>query len=388
MRRDIEELLEIVNAEYASLGVPIIQSADDITNPFILKRPTGIASLDIGIGGGWPAGTLCQVAAPEGVGKNALCNQTVATVQQIYGEDACIAWVCTEMTLDKMFAHMFGVVVPMSDYEIDMVNAARADKGLKPLTDTEVKFRKKKMGEFVIVDSGSSAQRLEVTLRLIESNKFQLIVIDSLASLLTEVQEDTELQDEPQQSSEARLITRFCCKYWGKAGRAHSEEEKANWTTILATYQVRGNRSTAKYKKDWAVGGAYALRHAKAIDLHMERGERYPKDPAKPQIGKKVKWKVAKGKAGCSEGDQGEVLFVRREGYDVWADCAHTAKKLGVLVQAGKWWRWVDDNGKEVKKFSGGLTGVQNELIKDDDLFWQMYRDIVRREGIECVYKL
>ena len=201
------------------------------------------------------------------------------------------------MTLDKQFAHMFGAVVPMSQKEIDMINAARADKGLPKLSSQEVKFRKRKLGEFILVDSGSSAQRLDVCLRLIESNKFQLIVIDSLASLLTDVQGETDLQDEPQQSSEAKLISRFCYKYWGRHGRAHGEDEGANWTTVLATYQVRGNRSTAKYKKAWAVGGAHALRHAKAIDLHMENGDRFPSSKEKEQLGKKIKFIVKKGKA-------------------------------------------------------------------------------------------
>ena len=389
MRQDIEDLMSQINAGYAKdVGSPIIQTADRITNPFILRRPTGITSLDVAIGGGWPAGTLCQVSAPEGVGKNALCNQTIGTVQSIYGKDSCIAWICTEMTLDKMFAHMFGVVVPMSKFEIDMVNAARADKGLKPLSKEEVQFRTRKLGEFVIVDRGSSAQRLEVALRLIESNKFQLIIIDSLASLLTEMQDETELQDEPQQSSEARLITRFCQKYWGRAGRSHTEEERANWTTVLATYQVRGNRSTAKFKKAWAVGGAYALRHAKAIDLHMERGERYPADTSKPQRGKKVKWKVAKGKAGCSEGGQGEVLYLRNEGYDIWDDLVSAARASGTLVSAGKYWDWIGESGEKVVRFTGGVNGVISELVKDNDMFWRLYRDVVRREAVECVYKL
>lgn len=389
MKKDMEVLLSEINAEFGKdVGGPIVQIASDITNPFLLRRPTKIVSLDVQIGGGWPAGTLCQVAAPEGVGKNALCNQTVASVQQIYGKDSCIAWVCTEMTLDKAFAHMFGAVVPMSNYEIEMINAARLDKGFPPLSEAEVKFRKRKLGEFIIVDNGSSAHRLEVALRLIESNKFQLIVIDSLASLLTEVQEETDLQDEPQQSSEARLITRFCQKYWGRAGRSCGEDEDANWTTVLATYQARGNRSNAKFKKAWAIGGAYALKHAKAIDVHLENGDRYPSDTKQPQMGKKVKFTVKKGKAGCHEGGKGEIIYVHKEGYDIWQDCANAAKKSGVLQQAGKYWKWVDPDGKEVQKFAGGLKGVASELVKDDAAFWRLYRDVARAEGVECVYRL
>ena len=389
MRTDIKELLEAVNSQYTrDIGGPIIQTADQVTNPFILRRPTKSLGLDIAIGGGWPAGTLCQVSAPQGVGKNAMCNQTVAAVQEIYGKASCVAWVCTEMTLDKMFAHMFGVVVPMSSFEVDMVNAARADKGVPPLSEAEVKFRKRKLGEFVIVDSGSSAQRLEVALSLIESNKFQLVVIDSLASLLTEVADETELQDEPQQSSEARLITRFCQKYWGRAGRAFTGDDAANWTTVLATYQARGNRSTAKFKKSWAIGGAYALRHAKAIDVHMWNGERFPKDMKKPALGKVVKWRIDKGKAGCHEGGQGDLLYLHNEGFDIYKDCATTAKNMGVLKPAGKWWKWVSETGEELRKFTGGLDGIMSELVTDDELFWALYRDTAKRGGVECVYKL
>lgn len=390
MRKDIALLVEQVNSKFErNVGNPIIQPADEITNPFLLRRPSGIASLDITIGGGWPAGTLCQIASPDGVGKNAICNQTVATVQEIYGKDSCIAWICTEMTLDKSFAHLFGAVVPMSNKEIAMINAARLDKGIPKLSKSEVEFRKKKLGEFLVVDNGSSAQRLEVALDLIESNKFQIVVIDSLASLLTEMQEETNLEDEPQQSSEARLITRFCCKYWGKHGRAYNKEtDLANWTTVLATYQVRGNRSPARYKKAWSVGGAYALRHAKAIDLHMENGERIPPDTKKAQTGKVVKFTVKKGKAGCHEGGIGSVSFLHKEGYDVMTDCAKLAKAKGILKRAGKYWNWENEEDGKVKRFEGGLKGVIKEMILDRSFYWKIYRQIMRSEGAVCLYKM
>lgn len=388
MNSDVQTLLEAINNQFArDVGGPIIQLADDVTNPYMLRRPTGILSIDLALKGGFPAGTLCQISAPEGVGKNALCNQTAGRVQEIYKKKSRIAWVCTEMSLDKMFAHMFGVAVPMSDFEIDMVNQARKDKSLPPLSKTEVEFRKRKVGDFIVVDQGTTAQRLEVALKLIESNKFQLIVIDSLASLLPDAADQTELQDEPQQSAEARLITRFCQKYWGRSGRAHDKEDSANWTTVLATYQVRANRSMAKFKKAWSVGGAYALRHAKAIDIQMENAGQYPKSGDKATLGKFVKWKLSKGKAGCHDGPRGEILYLHREGYDVYGDLVKVAQATNVLQQAGKYWKYVDEEG-EKEKFSGGVQGVVNELVKNNELYWAVYRSVMRIAGIECVYKL
>lgn len=389
MSGKIDALLDEVNTMFAkSVGGPIIQRATDVTNPFVLRRPTFISSLDIALGGGFPAGTLCQISAPAGIGKNALCNQTVAACQSIYGEDSCIAWVSTEMSLDKQFAQMFGVRVPMSDFEIEMAQEGRTTQGLPPLTDEEVQRCKESIGDFVLIDSGSSAQRLEVTLKLIESNKFQLIIIDSMASLLTDVQDETDLEDNPQQSSEAALITRFCQKYWGRAGRSFSAEERANWTTVITTYQVRANRSTAKYKKAWSVGGAYALRHAKAIDIVLEQGDRYPADRSKPQVGKDVKWTIAKGKAGCHEGLQGVVRYYFDDGYDVCKDLTVAAQSCGILVRAGRYWRHVESSTKNViNEFSGGMSAVVQELRADSNLFSRMYKDVMREMGVACVYR-
>lgn len=389
MNKDIELLMSDINGKYLkSAGGPVIQIASDVTNTYLLKRPTGIASIDIQIGGGFPAGTFCQIAAPDGVGKNALCNQIVSMVQKTYQEDSRIAWICTEMTFDKLFAHMFDVVVPLSQTEIDIINKAQVEKGLPPLGKSEEKFRKKKLGEFLIVDRGSSAQKLEVALRLIESNKFQVVVIDSMTAILPEVQDETDLEDEPQQSSEARLITRFCQKYWGKARISYDPKEKANWTTVLATYQVRGNRSQAKFKKAWAIGGAYALRHAKAIDLQMENGDRYPAKSDSVQLGKKMKFTVKKGKAGCHEGGKGEVLYLYDEGFDRWKDLIKQARDRDILKQAGKYWKWVDYDGKEVQTFTGGADGIIAELVKDDNKYWALYKDVTKAAGIECVFKL
>jgi hypothetical protein len=279
---------------------------------------------------------------------------------------------------------MFGVVVPLSDAEIAMMNYARENRSLPPLGINEIKDKKRKLGEFIIVDNGSSEQKLEVALRLIESNKFQLVIIDSLASLLTEVADETDLQDEPQQSSEARLITRFCNKYWGKARKSCQKGDEANWTTVLATYQVRANRSMAMYKKSWTVGGAHALRHAKAIDIHMDKGEREPPDRNKPQIGKKIKWEIAKGKAGCHEGTKGEIVHLFNHGFDLARDCVRVAFHLGVLQKENRQIVW---EGKADCTFSSEEEAVVR-VREDQNLFSKLYKDSIQKAGIECIYKL
>ena len=89
-----------------------IAVADEVYNPFKLRRPTGITSLDIAIKGGWPAGGPSQVAGPERAGKNAICHMTCAEVQRIYKEDANICWTTTEFQLDKSFGRLLGSVIP------------------------------------------------------------------------------------------------------------------------------------------------------------------------------------------------------------------------------------------------------------------------------------
>jgi RecA/RadA recombinase len=398
MAEDINVVLYKINAEL-NKGVPkkewisYVSRADETASPFLLRRPTGITSLDLSIAGGFPAGGVSQIAAPEGVGKNALVLQTLAQCQQIYGDDTNIMWCCTEFAIDKPFAHRFGVVMPFSDEDIRLENMARERYGSPELTDKEIAKLQQSLGNFVIIDTGTTAKRLEAVARAVKSNTFQIIVIDSLGAILTEQREAKELGEFAQQSSEAFLITEFQKKLWGALSAP--DRGDTNLTTILAINQVRANRNATAFGKKWVVGGAYALKHAKLIDVWLDRGEAIKgKQKSKEgekgkevKLGKKVRWQIAKGKAGCHEGDTGTVDYLFDSGWDIEKDLVDIAIETGVIERTGpSKYALIDDDGEVIDEVIGKAALV---TLAFNDTWFNAVRDLVlKKEGIKCLYRL
>jgi len=399
-------LIYEINAEL-NKGVPkkewvmYVGRADDTAAPFLLRRPTGIVGIDVRIGGGWPAGGVSQIAAPEGVGKNALVLQTLAETQRIYGDDARILWCCTEFPIDKPFAHMFGVIVPMSDAEIELENLARKRESSPLLTKKQIAKKQRSLGEFLVIDSGTTAKRFESVVHAVKSNLFQVVVIDSMGAILTEQRDEKELGEFAQQSSEAFLVTEFQKKLWGALGDpTHGD---VNLTTILVINQVRANRNASMYGKKWQVGGAHALKHAKLIDLWLDRGEAIQgkrssgsddaeeddggKKGKKVKIGKKVRWEIAKGKAGCHEGDKGIVEYHYDSGWQLEKDLVDTAIDIGVLLRIGNAkYALIDEDGEVVDEVTGKANLYERAY---DETWFEVVRNLIlKKEGVKCVYRL
>lgn len=381
---------------------PFVARAEETWSPFKLRRPTGIVSLDLATGGGLPAGGTTQIAALDGVGKNALCHQIVAQCQRIYGEESAIAWVCTEFPLDKPFAHMFGVVVPMSDDDIAMENLARKRVELKPLTKSQVAKRQRSLGSFVVVEQGTTAQRLEAVVRLVKSNLFQIIVLDSIGAVLTETRDEKDVGEETQQMAEARLVTQFQQKLWGAYSPDRTGEP--NWTTLLVINQARAKKTTSTFGRKWGIGGAHALRHGKLGDIVLIRGEyieakkaiSYDEDgtPLKKKmirIGKEVKWEIAKGKAGFHDGPSGTIDYHYDSGFQVEKDLVDAAFLHGVIIKSGKSknstkYALVDENGDVMEEYVGKASVY--EQAYDELWFRTVYELVLRKEGVTCIYKL
>jgi RecA/RadA recombinase len=374
-------------------------TADEVVSPFILRRRTGIIGLDLALGGGFPAGGAVQIAAEEGVGKNALCLQTIAECQRIYGDDAAIAWGCTELSFDKPFAHLMGVSVPMSDGEIALEEQARLEQGLPPMDALEIAERKRSVGSFVIVDYGSVEKRLDAIVELIRSNVFQIVVVDSMAAILTQQQDDTALDEYAQQSSEAMLLTRWQNKLTHAFGP--DAEGNPNWTTLIKTNQVREKRNRkGPFDRAWRVGGARACKHANLGDIWLVRGEQLmatvgdddvslgvPLRKRKVVLGKRVKWEIHKGKAGFHEGPKGTVDYHFDEGFQIEKDLVDTALERGVIVRLKpSVYGVISPDGEVVEE----VRGRQQLYLKafDGEWFHRVYTFTLRKAGITCLYKL
>ena len=385
---DTNETIAFINKR-ANVGKKVkravLKRADEAGSPFRLRRPFGIASLDIAIGGGMPAGGVTQIGAPSGVGKNALAATAIARCQYLYGDKARIALIWTEVPPDKEHMRINGAVIPSSEEDLYLENADRERKGLSPLTEDGIFRRRRSVGEILVADEGSAEERLQAAVDLVMANNCQLIVIDSIAAAVSKYRVDTPLEDEPKQSAEASMLSAFQKLCWNAF--CAPSQGRLNFTSMIVINQVRANRSTAKFKREWSVGGPYAIRHAKLVDITLKPGERITADGRR--VGKVVGWEISKGKAGCHEGPTGELPYYYASGFDRYTDLINTCINMEIAIRVGRYYDIVDHNGEVLhSKVSGGKTALINSVYEDQELFDQLYYACLAKAEVSCLHHL
>ncbi|MEG1557125.1 MAG: recombinase RecA, partial [Oscillospiraceae bacterium] len=132
--------------------------------------PTGSLSLDIALGiGGLPRGRIVEIFGPESSGKTTVALHAVAEAQKAGGE---AAFVDVEHALDPVYAKALGV-------NIDTLLVSQPDSG---------------------------EQALEITEALVRSGAIDIIVIDSVAAMVTKAEIEGEMGDS-HVGTQARLMS-------------------------------------------------------------------------------------------------------------------------------------------------------------------------------------
>ena len=340
--------------------VPIHQVID----PYHERLPTGVMSLDRALIGGIPGGTITQIFGPDGVGKDYLSQLIMASAQQQYGEEFNMFYVTFGYYPDKKFMRFSGVQLPFSDVEL-------ARQGIDPSKAT-VEQRGKQIGNILFIDirqigSDKPAEYLmQTVLELVKSGDFHLGVINELASGETGSGVKKTLYENERVAAWPTLMSGFCRKFYSAVRYHQKEGSLPNSTRLLFLNPVRENIDMFSFEKFSQPGGR-AQKHAKVIDIHLSPKKRKKKGTV--QIGKYVKWRIAKGKLGIHEGDEGEWLFMFDKGIDLEEDLLRCAKAEG-LVKAGKLYTIHDVD----EKIAGGAEAVI-ELLKTNPEIERNLRD-------------
>src|SRR5262249_47662755 len=101
-KAEIQQQITSINSAYK--GQAVLRQGADITNVFLLRRPTGLTSLDLKLAGGLPAGGFTQIIGRFSSGKTYMANRIMATAQQNYDEEFAAFIAMTEMRFDKGYA--------------------------------------------------------------------------------------------------------------------------------------------------------------------------------------------------------------------------------------------------------------------------------------------
>lgn len=420
-RADTEELFGTLQADLGKYGV-VIQRGTDLEGRFDLRRPCGIPSLDLDTGGGLPAGGLSQIDGVDGSGKNLLVYRYFGGVQRLYGDDTNIFMLCMEFPFDKDYAAFHGFHVPYSKYEIEVRQRARKAEGLPPFTKEEVAemMSTKGKGNFHLL-RGAAEANLDAVVEMIRSNAYQIGAIDSWDSMLTVPEEEADLADDPRIANSSSVQTKWmkkvqgaltprkrCPECWslyldfkkhasgsysyycsnkdcGWKGKDVYLEE--NETTTIGIRQVRANMNPGRGKfkgPEYKVGGAWALKHGKLVDIQLRPGDRIMSPDGKTKIGKEINYELTKGKAGTHEGKKGTIrYFFGPPEVDVDHNFFTTAVTMGVIRLGGSTY-YIDRDGEEPMKFKG-QGQLLNTIADDPSIKEMLWKQMLRKAGLHHI---
>jgi recombination protein RecA len=210
---------------------------------------TGSLALDLALGvGGLPRGRMVEVFGPESSGKTTLALSLIAETQRKGG---LAAFIDVEHALDPRYARVVGV-------DLDDLLVSQPDSGEDALNIAET---------------------------LIRSNSVDIIVVDSVAALVSKAELDGQMGDATV-GSQARLMSQAMRRLTAIVSKTNC--------ICLFTNQIREKIGVMFGSPETTPGGR-ALKFFSSVRLDIRRIGQI-KDPAGKVIGSRTKVKVVKNK--------------------------------------------------------------------------------------------
>lgn len=387
-KKELEAQIASINKQFK--GQAVVRQGSEITNVFMLRRPTGITNLDLSIGGGVPAGGLTQIIGRFSAGKTYLANRIFAEAQKTYGEDFAGSACMTEQRYDKYFAkYKCDLKIALSNEEIAVLERINYENGRSPFTEENYRWFKEQVGFFAESIAVNAEQILEIACQQVESNLFQVVLIDSFGALLTKAEAEAEEGlEQKHRGGSAMVVTQFMHRLHS-ALNMPDKYGRPNTTSVVGINQYRDNVGKDGQWNPMKVAGGHALAHGKLLDIHIEGGSKIRHAIGNKEniiVGKEINWEILKGKAGCHDGPKGSYnLYNGEEGYafgvDIYSDLLVAGLKTEVVQQAGSWYSFNGD------KLGQGASQVGEKLSQDPNLLQTIRREIFKVAGLNFITK-
>ena len=267
---------------------------------------TGSLAVDLALGvGGLPRGRIIEIYGPESSGKTTFCLSAIAEAQR---QGGLAAFIDVEHALDPKYARVVGV-------SLDDLLVSQPDSGEDALNIMET---------------------------LIRSNSIDIIVLDSVAALITKAELDGQMGDMTM-GSQARLMS--------QAMRRLTSVVSKTQCVCIFTNQIR-EKIGVMFGNPETTSGGRALKFFSSIRIDIRRKDQL-KTPDGKVIGNRTKIKIVKNKVAPP--------FTECE-FDIMYD--EGISQTGSLLDLGLEHKILEKKGAWIA-YEGNLVGQGREAAKE-----------------------
>ena len=284
--KNLDLAIQQIEKDY---GSEAIRRLGDATVSQVESIPTGNIMIDRALGvGGFPRGRIIEIYGPESSGKTTLTLTAIAQAQKLGG---LAAFIDVEHALDPLYARKLGV----------------------------------NLDELLVSQPSSGEEALRICETLLRSNALDIIVLDSVAALVTKSELEGEIGDAVV-GAQARLMSNALRKLTSFISKAN--------TICLFTNQIREKIGVMFGNPETTPGGK-ALKFYSSIRVDIRRiGAIKTNDGV--VSGNRTKIKVVKNKV-AAPFKEAEFDIMYNEGISNTGSLLDLALEKGIVEKRGSW---------------------------------------------------